>query len=185
MRTCYNTYTHTQVLTLSSLDLSGPDVFALAQCLKHNRKLVAISLENCRLHGDGLAAVFLALAMNTKIKTLNLSSNVIGVPAPSVKPKVSSLTAMSTVRMNQEEHEDLPLSKSVQALADFIRCNTSLENLQLRSCGLTDIAIRAMSTSLCLNFILPLAICDLSDNALGDDSVVALVICLVIGVYMS
>jgi len=165
-----------QVLELPNIDLSGSEVFPLAQCLKHNRKLIAINLENCRLQSDGLAAIFFALALNSKVKMLNLSSNAICVAVPSATPMGSSFTTLSTERVEEEDHKHLPVGKSVQALVDFVKCNTSLEKFELRSCGLNDVAIRAMSASLCVNLAMPLSVCDLSDNILGDDSVVALVI---------
>lgn len=159
-----------KALELNHLDLSGPEAFALAHCLKYNRKLRIISLENCRLQVDGLVAILLALALNTKVKVLNLSCNLIGIPPPAMKAFQRGLT------MHMEpEQEELALGKPMEALSNFVRCNTSLEQLRLRSCGLNDLAVKAMSASLCTNFAMPLALCDLSENYLGDASVAALV----------
>jgi hypothetical protein len=159
-----------KALELNQVDLSGVEAFALAHCLKYNRKLMTISLENCRLQADGLVAILLALALNTKVKVLNLSGNLIGIPPPAM----TSFQRGHTTHTEPEEKE-VVLSKTVEALSNFVRCNTSLQQLRLRSCGLNDVAVKAMSVSLCTNLSIPLTLCDLSENNLGDASVAALV----------
>ena len=59
----------------------------------------------------------------------------------------TSVPGSTTEDSDQQEHG--PLSAAAQALADFTKCNTSLEQLRMRSCGLSDVAVKAMSAGLC------------------------------------
>ena len=166
------------VMRLQNFEFSCPEAIALANCFKHNRKLTAIDLSNCRLKAEGLVGILLALALNTKVRTLNLSCNRIGSRAKVLQPHFKSAAlALQTeaATTDLEGMQLVMLSRSVEALASLMRCNTVLEHLSLRACGLDDDSIRAVAASLRVNLSLPLAFLDLSENRLGDASLTLLV----------
>jgi hypothetical protein len=163
-----------KILELKKSELSVPEAVSLAICLKCNQKLTSISLGHGQIKSEGLIAVLLAIALNKCVQILDLSSTRIGVSSPITEVHLNALHGEPSTQIEQEK-DNIVFSNPVDALSILIRCNRSIQNLCLRSCGLDNIAVQALSASLRENLFLPLTICDLSDNHLGDAAVVALV----------
>ena len=155
-------------LDLQNIDLSGLEVFPLANLFRDNRKLKIINLQNCRMGVDGIAAILLALALNTRVNNLNLAHNIIGVQAK-MKPMAKMLAANRRIAHAERPPEE-GVSKSVRALETFLKANASVERLCLRSCSLDNRAVQSVAVGLEENLLLPITVLDLSDNQFGDAS---------------
>ena len=101
---------------------------------------------------DGIAAILLALALNTRVNNLNLAHNIIGVQAK-MKPMAKTLAANRRIAHAERPPEE-GVSKSVRALETFLKANASVERLCLRSCSLDNRAVQSVAVGLQENLLL-------------------------------
>ncbi|KAJ1483757.1 hypothetical protein T484DRAFT_1799219 [Baffinella frigidus] len=188
------TVLHTTTLSLNGVNLSYGLGFAIAECLRHNKKLTRVSLAHTRLSHEALQAVLYALAINSNVlyalainsnvTYLDLSSNPLFCSGTLYGP--ASGTISGTISRTGKEGGDVG-GEGAEALSVFLQCNAGVEELRLQDMGLTDIAGTAIAARIAQSDYSQsggakassLRIIDVSGNLLTDVSAARLAVAVV------
>jgi Ran GTPase-activating protein (RanGAP) involved in mRNA processing and transport len=167
---------NTKVTMLEILNsaLSRENVQQLKVVLRLNTALESLDLESSGLGRAGLAEIAPALYSNTSIKALDLSSNYLD-------DTESANVLRELIRLNKTI-TSLCIARNafgrnataVGSISDGVRSNTTLQHLNLSSCGLDDKGISVLANALGIRNAGLLEI-DLSSNEITSVGVRALV----------
>jgi Ran GTPase-activating protein (RanGAP) involved in mRNA processing and transport len=128
--------------------LSREDVQQLTAVLRQNTTLLSLDLESSALGSAGLAEIAPALYRNTSIKTLDLTTNDLD--------DIESSKLLRELLRRNKTITSLCLDRNVfgrntaaaRSIFEGVRSNTSLQQLDLRGCGLRDQGISLLANAL-------------------------------------
>jgi Ran GTPase-activating protein (RanGAP) involved in mRNA processing and transport len=130
--------------------LSRDNVQQLKSMLRRNTALQFLDLESSALRGAGLVEIAPALYRNTSIKALDLTNNVLD--------DTESVNVLRELIRRNKTITRLCLAKNtfgrnadaVRSIADGVRHNTTLHQLDISSCSLDDQGISVLANALAI-----------------------------------
>jgi hypothetical protein len=154
--------------------LSRENVQQLKAVLRQNTVLESLVLESIRLESAGLAEIIPVLYCNTSIKALDLTNNGLhNIESANVLRELIRRNK-TIVRLRIAYNAFGRNVAAVRSIAEGVRSNTTLQQLDLRTCELDDQGISVLANALAIRNASILEL-NLTDNAITSVGVRALV----------
>uniref|UniRef100_A0AAV1SZR2 Uncharacterized protein n=1 Tax=Peronospora matthiolae TaxID=2874970 RepID=A0AAV1SZR2_9STRA len=158
-----NAQSNLQVWDLEFKSLNVDGTSAIAELLKTNETLTAITLSRNPIQDEGVERVANGLRANPQSQVAELNLTNIGISGAGLD-HLAALVASKTCSVTTLQMSFNSLGDATSAFFDALATNTSVAKLLLKECKLTDQHAAALASALVHN--LTLSEVDLSDNEL-------------------